>query len=196
MLVSARSSENVYAANTQSAFTMVELLLVITIIVVTTAAIIPSFTSYIRNQNVKQGIEQLKSDLRNIQNKALTGSLSDQTISGSPVLYWGVRFTPGAAPATGSGTYEYFISANTTCPNGAIPAAQLQGSSSLSTDLHVKTNANRCMFFSIASGGITTSPAFTEAIVGYRTSTASGDCRRVTFNANGLIFISTSLACT
>lgn len=175
-------------------FTLVELLVVITIIVITTAAIIPSFTGYLRNQGVKQGVEQVKSDIRSIQNKALTGALSDQSISGNPVTHWGIRFGPGTG--TGSPTYEFFISTDTTCPGGAIPAAQLQGTGSLTSDLQIKIGAYRCMFFSISNGDITSNLAGNLVIVGYVGSAASGDCRRLFFNANGLVYSSTSILCT
>ena len=179
----------------RAGFTLVELLITITIIAIATAAIIPSFSSFIRNQNVKQAQEQLKSDLRNVQNKALTGALSDATIGTNPVLYWGIRFTAGTG--TGSPRYETFISAvNTTCPSGAIPAAQLQGYAEVTTDLQVKATNNRCIYFSISNGDISTVnfPA-QQVIVGYING-VNGDCRRILFNSNGLIYTTTSVACS
>ena len=54
-------------------FTLIELLIVVTIMAVLTGALIPSFSKYIDNQNVRQALEQVKDDLRNTQNNALTG---------------------------------------------------------------------------------------------------------------------------
>lgn len=176
-------------------FTLVELLIVISILVIVTGAAIPSFAGYIKNQGIKQAQEQLKSDLRNIQNKALTGALSDQTIGTSPVAYWGVRFSPGSG--SGATRYEYFIAAtNTSCPSGALPSSQLQGYSDLASGIIVRASAYTCVYFSIANGSISSSPSVTQLIVGYSGSTASGDCRRVHFNSNGLIYSGTSLLCT
>ncbi|RJR27398.1 prepilin-type N-terminal cleavage/methylation domain-containing protein [candidate division WWE3 bacterium] len=179
-----------------SGFTLVELLVVVTIIVLVTGALIPSFAGYIRNQNVKQAQEQLKSDMRNIQNKALTGTLSDTTIGPNPVEYWGIRFNSGAG--TGSNRYEFFISdTNTTCPD-PIPVAQAQGHSEIQNTLEIKvTGGFRCMYFSIRDGSINTvNFPGTQLIVGYVGSTTSGDCRRILFNTRGLIYTNSSLLCT
>jgi len=176
-------------------FTLIELLVVVTIIVVVTGALIPSFAGYIRNQGVKQSQEQLKSDLRTAQNKALTGTLSDTFIGTNPVQFWGVRFNSGSG--SGSNSYEYFVSdVDTTCPN-PIPPAQLQGFSEIGDSLEVKvTGGFRCVYFSIKDGGISTVGFSTlELIVGYTGSTATGDCRRILFNNRGLIYTNTSELC-
>lgn len=49
--------------------------MVVSIIAIIGGGIIPSFSQYLNDQNLKQAQEQLKSDLRTIQNKALTGPL-------------------------------------------------------------------------------------------------------------------------
>src|SRR3989339_1397940 len=95
--------------NRSSGFTLIELLIVVTIIVLVTGAAIPSFAGYVRNQTIIQATEQLKSDLRTAQNKAMTGASSTELISGNPARFWGVRFSSGASD-TGSNTYDYFIS--------------------------------------------------------------------------------------
>ncbi|OGC68697.1 hypothetical protein A2415_01955 [candidate division WWE3 bacterium RIFOXYC1_FULL_39_7] len=177
-------------------FTLIELLVVVTIIVVITGALIPSFAGYIRNQNVKQAQEQLKSDLRTAQNKALTGTLSDTFVGTNPVAFWGIRFGPGTG--TGSNRYEYFVSdVDTACPN-PIPVAQAQGYSELSSAMEVKNPSGyKCIFFNIKDGGIST-VGFSnlELIVGYSGSTTTGDCRRILFNNRGLIYTTISELCT
>lgn len=186
------------AHSNSNGFTLMELLIVVTIIAIITTAMVPSFAGYIKNQGLKQATEQLKSDLRTVQNKALTGASSDLLIGGNAAKYWGVRFSSGAGN-TGSNVYEYFVSDNnTTCPN-AIPAAQAQGSSNISDDLQIKFSGGyKCLFFDMASGGVTSVPAIanSELIVGKVGSTASGDCRRLIFTINGLIYTSNSILCT
>ena len=174
-------------------FTLVELLISITIIVIITVATVPSFAGYIKNQGLKQAQEQLKSDLRNVQNKALAGALSDTLVNGDPVAYWAVRFSAA------SNSYEYFISDVATagaCPSGAIPAAQLQGNSSIPTGMEVQSAGYKCLFFSMANGKITPiNFTGSEVVVKYSGSSAGGDCRRLGFNTNGLIYTSSITTC-
>src|SRR3989339_87547 len=67
------------------AFTLIEVMVVIAVLTVLTVSIVPSFSGYLKNQNVKQAQETLKSDLRSVQNKALTGVLSD-----TGAYFWGI----------------------------------------------------------------------------------------------------------
>ena len=156
------------------AFTLVELMISITIITIISASIIPAFSRYIRNQNLKQAQEQLKSDLRNIQNKALTGSLSDQFINGnSKMKYWGVKFTQGFQ------SYEFFISAlDTDC---TVPMLS-QGTNSFSDGIKSLSNSG-CMFFSISNGGI--SSLESPIIIGY----SNDESKEILFNSTGLIYV-------
>lgn len=167
----------------RSAFTLIELLLVVTIISIITVGVIPAFSTYIRNQNLKQAQEQLKSDMRSVQNKALTGALSDQLIGGSLVRFWAMRFTNGSA------TYDYFISAlDTSCPSN-YATGQYQGNGKLANGLTVKSfnvGQSGCLFFSISDGGIS-SPGFggsSSVLVGYSDS----EVKNIYFNTGGLIY--------
>ena len=171
-------------------FTLIELLIVITIIITITVSIVPSFAGYIRNQGVKQANEQVKSDLRSIQNKALTGALSDQTVNAAPVAYWAVRFSNAAR-------YEYFIAdVATSCPN-SFTSGQLQGYADLASAVEVKSSGYKCIFFSMSNGSISTiNFSANNLIVGYAGSTKDGDCRRIQFNTGGLIYTGTSQICT
>ncbi|EKE00451.1 MAG: hypothetical protein ACD_22C00018G0001, partial [uncultured bacterium] len=87
--------------HTVGAFTLIELMIVVGIIAILTSIMIPSFNFYIANQNLKQAQEQIKNDLRTVQNKALTGALSADA---SAPLYWGVKFTDNSTK------YTYFTS--------------------------------------------------------------------------------------
>lgn len=174
-------------------FTLVELLIVITIIVIITGALIPSFTGYIKNQNLKQTQEQLKSDIRSIQNKALTGALSDEFINGTdPVNFWAIKFT------TGSNDYDYFVSTDDTssdCPD-SIPADQYQNSDDIPSDMEIKSGSGKsCMFFNILNGDVTTTGFSSPLIFGYTGSGTSGNCRRVIFKTTGLIVSNNDLSC-
>jgi prepilin-type N-terminal cleavage/methylation domain-containing protein len=176
---------------TMGGFTLVEMLITVSIIVITTAATIPSFTSYMRNQTVQQATELLKSDIRSVQNKAQTGALSDTQISGTTITHWGVRFAPN------SSVYEYFISTNTTCPSGAIAASQLQGTGSLNSSMSIKgIGAYTCLFFSVANGDAIGGFSANRIIVGYNGSTATGDCRNLYYTSPGLIYMTGLQTCT
>jgi prepilin-type N-terminal cleavage/methylation domain-containing protein len=90
---------NLPIKKTSPAFTLIELLMVVSIITIISGAIIPSFTGYLKGQTLKNAKEQFKNDLRSIQNKSLTGSLSDQNVigggvsaPGQPVRYWIVKY--------------------------------------------------------------------------------------------------------
>ncbi len=178
------------AQSSQHGFTMLELLVVITILVLTTAATIPSFAGYIRNQGLKQAIENVRSDIRNVQNKALTGTSSDMLIGGVPIRYWAVKFSPNST------TYEYFVATSTASCPASIPVAQTKGATSLAETISVKTASSFCLFFDMANGDIISVPSASQVIVGYTSSSASGDCRRLMFNPNGLIYSSPSVLCT
>lgn len=164
----------------KSGFTLIELLLVVTIISIITVGIIPGFSNYIKNQNLKQSQEQIKSDLRSTQNKALTGSLSDQLVGGVAMNFWGMKFT------NESSSYDYFISVvDTSCP----PPSTSQGSGKLSNGLVVKgLSASGCLFFSVQDGGIS-SQGFGSAnsvTVGY--PNPSTQVKNIFFNSAGLIY--------
>ncbi|MBW6441751.1 type II secretion system GspH family protein [Patescibacteria group bacterium] len=136
-------------------FTLVELLVTMSIIAIITGGIVPSFTGYIKNQNLKQAQEQFKSDLRTIQNRALTGAFSDRQLSGSYVSYWGALFTAGSGTSV-----EYFISVDNSCPPNYASTAEFQGTFTLPNDIKyyiaLTPIQTRCMFFDIRNGDIIT----------------------------------------
>ena len=175
-------------------FTLIELLIVVTIMVLVTGAIIPSFSGYIRNQNLKQAQEQVKSDLRTAQNKALTGALSDQTINSNPVTYWGVRFHPQTA--TDYNSYDLYVSdTNTGCPNSFV-VGQLQETLQLSRELNFKSNSYQCLYFSLSNGALNSlNFPSSHVLLGYTTSSNPGDCKKVVFNTNGLLYSTNDEVC-
>ncbi len=165
-------------------FTLLELLISISIIGIIAGGIIPSFSGYIKNQNLQQAQEMLKSELRTIQNKALTGALSDLQIpqdSGNYAQYWGVYFSSDSGA-----TVEYFVSAsNAPC----LPVARVnQGTFKLSNDVKYYGNPG-CMFFNIRNGDITTTTPSEQIILNF-TDKGPGDSsnRYIHFNPSGLIY--------
>ena len=70
-------------------------------------AMVPSFSKYIRSQNIKQAREQIKSDLRTLQNNALTDS-APVGVAPTSTMYWGVLFE------VDSNEYHYFFRGNDT----------------------------------------------------------------------------------
>lgn len=157
------------------AFTLIELMISVTIITIVSAGIIPAFSKYIRNQNLRQAQEQLKSDLRSIQNKALTGALSDQIVGAENMKYWGVKFE------NNSSEYQIFIaSVDTVCPD-PIPSGQFQGSENFSDTITVRSTTG-CIFFDVSDGGI--SGYVSPITLGYSDS----ELKSIIFNETGLIY--------
>ncbi len=128
-------------------FTLVEILLVVSIIAVLSGFLIPGFSNYIENQNILQAQELFKSDLRTAQNKALTGVGS----TSSSINYWGIKITDANA-----GVYYYFSSngaTSTDCNNVNVSTAQR--SETLPGGVVVRNAANSCVFFSLDNGDAT-----------------------------------------
>lgn len=75
-------------------FTLIELLISISVIVILTAIALPIFTTVGSNQSLVQNFENLKSDIRLTQAKALSG-----VVSGSNG-YWGIRFNCASGKST------------------------------------------------------------------------------------------------
>lgn len=173
---------------TAQGFTLVELLVVVTIIIIMSASILPAFSGYVTAQDLKRGQELLKSDLRSLQNKALTGASSDELVNSNKVAYWGVRFSRN------TNNYDFFISdVNNTCPS-SIPAAQLKGSGQLGENIvfRATTNGYKCLYFGMGVGGISQFGGLSSPLyVGY----LAGPCRNVRYNAQGLIYNDNSNAC-
>jgi prepilin-type N-terminal cleavage/methylation domain-containing protein len=165
--------------NTSGGFTLLELMIVVTIIGIISAGLIPAFSTYIKNQNLKQAQEQLKSDMRTIQNKALTGALSDQMVGGLFIKYWGIKFV------NNSNTYDFFVSTNTTCP-GAYAVGAYQGRGTFGSSLKIQTANTQCVFFDLSNGDIVSTliSGTGTASVGY----SSTDLKSVFFNSSGLIY--------
>ena len=136
----------------------------------------------------------MKSDLRTVQNRALTGAFSDKTVGtpAVPVLYWGVMFV---SPADGSGTSSYgsFVSNSASqCPPNPMTD---QGAYTFKNNVRY-FGSTVCLFFSIKNGDLTRVGGGGNYIdLKYKSSgncvaESSGNktCQRVNFNEAGLIY--------
>ncbi len=79
-----------------SAFTLVELMISISIIAILTVAAIPSFSGFSKSQAMAQGFKSLESDLRIAQSRSLSGATAPAGATVAPKA-WGINFTDGAS---------------------------------------------------------------------------------------------------
>ncbi|KKS07180.1 MAG: General secretion pathway protein H [candidate division WWE3 bacterium GW2011_GWE1_41_27] len=131
-------------------FTLVELMVVVGILTLVSGIMIPSFSTYTRNQMLKQAQENLKSDLRSAQNRALTGTGSDQTIGGQPVLYWAVSYSQTSGS---NATYSFYLTASNNC----VTNATLQQTVKLPENITVAaspSSGTHCLLFSLEDGSV------------------------------------------
>ncbi len=77
----------------RTGFTLVEILIVISLITILSAISVPAIVSFQRNQTITQASKKLKSDLRYVQNKSLS------SVNGK---VWGVNFVNNLS------TYQVF----------------------------------------------------------------------------------------
>lgn len=170
------------ARNNSSGFTLIELMIVLALVALVAGLLIPGFTSYIKNQAKHQALEQVKSDLRTIQNRALTGVSASDSVN-----YWGVKFISKTSQ------YYYFTSAEATdavCTG--ITSANTEHSAPLPQSVVIWGTG--CIFFSFANGdasyALFPDEAYFEPNVlwvrlGYPTGIA--DCNAVEINNFGNI---------
>lgn len=76
--------------NNKNAFSLVELLVVISVVGILSAVSIPVFKGVTASQNLKRSIDGFSSDVNIVREKALTGISNDAGVSS---LWWGVRCT-------------------------------------------------------------------------------------------------------
>lgn len=125
-------------ARVLKAFTLLELLVVVSILTVMTGVLIPNFNNYINSQSLRQAQEAVKNDLRTAQNRALTGAESDLGIA-----YWGIRLNNGADQ------YDFVKSVNFDCSfaTDSTISDRLPGGTTIAA-----SSSPICVFFSMANG--------------------------------------------
>ncbi len=130
----------------QNGFTLVEILIAISILSVVSAITIPNFNAFINDQNLRQSQEALKNGLRDAQNRAISG-VDSNTVCSAPnnCNYWVLWFNDGDTSYRVSRVY-------TALPNGAtcnalsttdVISEKLQGGGNLQTP----SNQRSCIFF-------------------------------------------------
>lgn len=163
-------------------FTLVEILLVVSIIAVLSAFLIPGFSNYTESQSIKQGIEIVKSDLRTAQNKALTG-VNSYSASAD---YWGIKIYSDAAE-----NYRFFYSTqNSSCDDADITTANL--SQKLPGDVAVLGESGTCVFFSRKNGDtnlVGDNGGDSRIHVGKSDTSIDDACQGVEVNSAGMISV-------
>lgn len=158
-------------------FTLLELLVVVGIIAALSGFLIPNFNGYIRDQNLRQAQDQVVTDLRSVQTKALTGVENDTNMAS-----WMVMFDD-ATPQV----YSFLALDDTVdtsiCSNISTTGATT--SNILPSDVEVLLIEDRCIFFTFDNGGLGTNSA-TRVILG-RSGQTGTDCLEVTVNASGKV---------
>ncbi len=183
-----------FSANSKSGFTLIELMISVGILTLLSAAMIPSFNSYLNNQNVTQGVEQIKSDIRNVQNKALTGAGFDKVAN---TTHWGIKFSNDTQQ------YEWkvfsFASAITSANCSSSWASPKETSQNLNSDVRIYgvSSTSKCIFFNFTNGDATfvngsnvitnCSNSTICSINVKRSSDTSAQCKNLTITAPGLV---------
>lgn len=80
-------------ASKMSGFSLVELIVAVSILVIISAASIPNFSTFIKSQNLTQAQESIKSGIRDAQNRAITGEESNTPLcNSSNCTHWVIKF--------------------------------------------------------------------------------------------------------
>ncbi len=164
----------------RNGFTLIELMVVVGILALISGIMIPSFSNYTRNQSLKQAQENFKSDLRSIQNRALTGTGSDKTYGTTPplpALYWAISYTAGA------GSYSVYLTHRNDCSTPVIE------SQTFNLPSNITFNSSGCLLFSLEDGSVYTTGGGSINTVNISLKhSASSTLKTVTVNRPGLIF--------
>lgn len=107
-------------------FTLIELIVVITLFGITSTLITASYITFERNQRIRNATQTLKNDLRLVQNKALAGDkgANSECPVTSTLVGWYVTFNISPATYTYSGacntggTESFFSPKTVTYPSG------------------------------------------------------------------------------
>ncbi len=166
-------------------FTLVELLIAVSILVIITAATIPNFNTFITSQNLLQAREEVKNGIRDAQNRAITGVDSNSTYT-----WWGIKFVNN-----GSTNATYQIGKTTctqaSCPNGPgvtecttlstidVISSVLPGDATFAI-----TTSPSCIFYKMVSGDVSmvnlNSGSKVRLVVG-------ANCKDVQVNSSGMV---------
>lgn len=191
-LISIAKTIHTHLRKNQHGFTLVELLVVVVVITIITGIGVPSFSSYLNRQSIRQASEQVKDDLRTIQNRAIAGTGFEEGYT-----YWGIYFTDE------ENRYETFAT-DIASPNSCPPSTSYQNkdSKSMLNDIRVK-NGTACVYFSMENadavfykGGVQSCTDSGQCLitVGYDDSTGN-NCDGVYVNNYGRIWSGADQTC-
>lgn len=165
-------------------FTLLEVMLAVSILIALSAASLPYFSSFIVNLNLRTASESVQIGLRDAQNKALSGE--DSTISCGAIpqsqcnKYWAAKFTNNA---------DYFQLGRVVTSN-AIPTAEdctnltiMSNSPALSGGAYFNVGSPACVFYRM----ITSEAYFVGGTSDIRFQTSASVYRCVFANSEGLI---------
>lgn len=156
------------------AFTLIELLIVVSIIAILSSTMIPSFNSYIKSQNLKQAREQIKSDLRSIQTNALTNAAPSGSSLVSP--YWGLLFEAG------SSSYYYFATSNSSSTvSDCVSSKNEEQKYNLPNNISI-SGSSVCIIFEPSTGS---RPGSSLPVVIKENTSSQYEC--ININSEGLI---------
>jgi prepilin-type N-terminal cleavage/methylation domain-containing protein len=166
------------ARTNSSAFTLIELLIVIAVIGILAATSIPVFSSFTTSQRLSQAAKQVKQDLRSAQNRALNG-----VKDANDYQVWGMSFN-------GSNSYTIFTcsgldTTTSPCTCTTPPGQTTFATKSLATGF---TISNGLFIFDEISGDICDASSLLGAgASGSVDVTLSGSSRTITVYAGGKI---------
>lgn len=171
-----------------NAFTLIELLIVISLIIMMTGVLLPGFSNYIDNQNTRQAAKFVQDYFRTVQNKALSGeNILQQDGAGDTVLYWGVKADRD------SGVLTEFVSVNNSSSCSQAPERLLESVSSKIPGNNLILSSSRCIYFDFKAAD-TTSVVGNTIIIGPEDATGN-ICRSIVVNTNGRIDIAAGVGC-
>lgn len=160
----------------RNGFTLVEVLVVVTILMIISATVLPTFSSYIQKQNLNQSVENLLSDIRSMENKAISGVPNANGVSAP---YWGIYM-----PA-GSNTYTVFstLTEHTSCTVSVLPehtGKLTQGATFANTYCIYISTKNGALYYT--SGLVTGSPTILI-------QDTNGNSMNINYSQSGLFYV-------
>lgn len=182
-------------------FTLIELMVVVSIIALVSGLTIPVFSNFAQNQNLRQAQQALESDIITAQNRALSGS--NQVISpGVNNQYWVVNVPHNSTDYFVYTTSNPDTSVCTNSPANGGDSGRISNLTRYTLPNATMTSndnlTNFCIHFDYASGNAYMNPqcATTDASCSEIGVTDGTNCLPVIVNYSGLVETPINGACT